>query len=133
MSDVATLIEGIASSGYPLTWTAWTPTYGASESMTFTSVSTAEATYCQIGKLVAFRVSATGTVGGTASKYLTVTMPVTPSTEYSGLGGYIENNGVYTGVCLLNATSLRVYRYDRANWTLEAGSKLIISGLYSAA
>ncbi len=60
----AGLIEGIASSTYPLTWSTWSPTYGASGSMTFTSVTTTAARYARIGKLVLVNFYFGGTRNG---------------------------------------------------------------------
>lgn len=79
-ADIASLIEGIFTSTFPLTWSSWTPTFTASGSMTITSTAITSAKYCQIGKLVFFKLAFTGTIGGTPSFGVRATLPVTAAT-----------------------------------------------------
>lgn len=60
-------------------WLFWEPTYAASGSMTYTSVTTNLARYRNTGKEVHFTISATGTVGGTLSNSLSFTLPLPPA------------------------------------------------------
>ncbi len=61
--------------GYPH-WFNYTPTYSASGSMTYTSVTTSYAKFNIIGKSVHVVLLATGTTGGTADIALRATPPV---------------------------------------------------------
>lgn len=77
-SDIATLIEGIFVSGYPLTWTDWSPTYSAGGSMTYTSVSADYANYVEVGKLVIAKFYMSGTTGNVAGTSIRLSLPRTP-------------------------------------------------------
>lgn len=74
----------------------WTPTWGASGSMTFSSVTTTHARYAENGNIVHFYIAGSGTIGGTVSTIVTFTLPgtsvVTGSTSSLGYG-YFSNSG----------------------------------------
>jgi len=133
-AQIATLIEGIFSSGYGLTWTSWVPTYGASGSMTYTSVTTTFAKYIQVGKLVFYQIYASGTTGGTASNQITATLPVAGLSD-SRVGSCIvqDGSGNITGQVFTNATNLLIYKYDTSNFGLGASRLFIAVGFYEAA
>jgi microcystin-dependent protein len=67
-------------------WQDWTPTYSASGSMTFTSVSTYEARYRVVGNKVEFFIHGEGTTGGTASNSLRFSLPINASNNLSSSG-----------------------------------------------
>ena len=67
-------------------WQDWTPTYSASGSMTFTSVSTYEARYRVVGNKVEFFIHGEGTTGGTASNYLRFSLPINASNNLTASG-----------------------------------------------
>jgi hypothetical protein len=124
MNDVAGLIEGIFASTYGLAWTAWTPTYGAGGSMTFTGVTTTLANYIQCGKFVVIALAINGTTGGSASNYLTLTLPIAPSSNlYLGAIPVIDNGAMANGFgySAVSGSKLYLYRDDSANFTLGAG------------
>lgn len=56
-------------------WTDWTPTYGGSGSMTYTSVTTTKARYKMLGKTLSVMLNVMGTTGGTPNIGITVSMP----------------------------------------------------------
>lgn len=136
-NDIKTQMESIFTRDYPLAWTSWTPTYGATGSMTYTSVTTISAAYIQIGKLVLFKLICSGTTGGTASYAITFTVPVTRSTaDYAALAGGWGYDSATCGVCIdggNSTTVARVLRYNFANWGLGASRQIGCMGIYEAA
>lgn len=123
MEDVADLIEGIFSAAFGLTWGTWTPTWGGTGSLTFTSVTTNPALYIQCGKLVILIIHGSGTTGGTTSTAITYTLPVTANdAQHCGGGGFVRDGGSPIGaVHTLNSTTQGyLSRYDAANWGLGA-------------
>jgi hypothetical protein len=134
MLDVASLIEGIGVAGFPLNWNTWTPTYSCEAGMTFTGVTTNAARYIQIGKLVFYYISFSGTTGGTAKTYLAATPPVTPANAFAAGAGYAVDNGVICGAAVqVSTTNIYARRYDSANFTLGAGRSGVCMGVYEAA
>ena len=110
--------------GYPTIFN-YTPTYGASGSMTFTSVTTTTAQFKIDGTMATIYVYAAGTTGGTASYGLRFSLPVTSSNRYSlfgtGLGNTTTNSTQQLAVGNYNynsTTSGEVCRYDVGNWAL---------------
>lgn len=126
--DIATLIEGIGVSGYPLTWSTWTPTMGATGSMTYTSTSIRYANYIAIGTLRIISVRVDGTIGGSVSTGVTITLPTaTASTTYDQFAtGRIYVNGAgEAGVIGLTtaSTTATFYRYATgSNWVAGTAS-----------
>lgn len=132
-ADIASLIEGIFTSGFPTTFLAWTPTYGASGSMTFTSVSTAVARYIRIGKLIWFYLDATGTTGGVASTDLTHTLPIASlGTGFVSCSCAVSDSNIISGTNRIGSVG-NIRKYDSSNWGLGAGRQIITSGFYEAA
>jgi hypothetical protein len=82
--DNAGLITGTGTSLGA--WTSWTPTVTA-QTGTFTTIATAYARYCQVGKIVHCRLEINITTNGTAAGDVRFTLPITQS----GTG---RNNGV---------------------------------------
>ena len=113
-------------------FSTWAPSYGASGSMTFTSVTTNHARYLQIGKFVFFTVRATGTVGGTPSQILTFTLPVAPTSDVFSAGGNVFDNGSWRGCnCQFSGSgsTFSAYRYDSGNYTAGAAAVMVF-GFY---
>jgi hypothetical protein len=136
--DVADLIEGVASSGFPLALSTWAPTLGANNSMTFTSTTVDAARYVQIGKIVFFFVVFHGTVGGTPSTALTFTLPVTAVSTYTNLpltASTVQSGGQNLVGCsyLSSTTVANVTRSDVSNWTAGSGTYARVQGFYEAA
>lgn len=115
----------------------WNPTYGASGSMTWTSISTNYAKYLRRGNIVYFTINATGTIGGTASSDLTFSLPVDfASTSIAGPAIVFNNSSSGTfGYWSFSGTSTVVVRLSGAtNWTQPGtASGFVINGYYEAA
>jgi hypothetical protein len=129
--DLTTIAEGTA-------WTDWAPTYAASGSMTYTTVTTTRARYIQIGKTVVGTLIATGTTGGTASRGITFILPVTAAST-SGLPGCAivsEDSGttILAGTLLFSSTTeLQIQKYDSSNFGLGSGRRVQVQFCYEAA
>jgi len=115
-------------------WTNWSPTYGGGGSMTYTSVTTTIARYCQIGKIVFFVLDCFGTTGGTADPHIEITLPSTPSQgSYSVTGGAVIYDGAELAGSFINdavAGTIRVSKYDDSNWGLGPNKYIRLSGHY---
>ncbi len=116
-------------------WTNWTPTYSASGTMTFTSVTTTYAHYLVKDDTVHFSIKATGTTGGAASSQIRFTLPTVPDNDFAdGIsgGGLVIDGGYLGGFFAHQGTSntIAVTRYDLGNWSLGAGRGFAISGFY---
>lgn len=122
------------------TWQAWTPTYSAGGSMTFTSVTTNIARYVIIGKTVHFQIGAKGTTGGTASNYIGFTLPITAAnTDQTDVGGGAmiidgsSGDGAGAWATLLAGDIVRVFKPDFANWALGTNREIVVNGTYEIA
>lgn len=115
---------------------SWSPSYGAGGSMTFTSVTTNLARYHEVGKMVSCYVAFRGTTGGTASNYLTFTLPFTSYTSTDGqwCAGVVINSGSANGVGLLyipsGSSTAQLYRNDQVNYTLGANTYGLLNFTY---
>lgn len=139
-SDIATLIEGIGSSGFPISFSSWTPTLTASDSMTLTSTSIVSAKYFQIGKLVFFKLHITGTIGGTPAANIYATLPVNAATTLveQFAAEVIDGDGT-----ALTSPSARIHdttaklnilkTHAGSNYTAGAAFATRVSGFYEAA
>lgn len=138
METVATLIEGIGSSGYPLTFTSYAlnATQTGSGSMTYTSVTTTSSEYVRIGNLIIWLFLVYGTTGGTASYGLQLTLPVTAaSTIYVQGSGWCSDGGsalAATFTCP-STTKVEIRRYDSTNFGLGASRYAAGVLIYKAA
>lgn len=132
LEDIASLIEGIASSAMPTTLTTYVPTWSGKGSMTFTGITNDRAEYVQIGKVVWVYIKSRGTIGGTLNNEMYVTLPVTAATSgpalempaivldpTSGLGGYCFGG---------SATLLTFIRPAAANYS--AGSVAFAANIF---
>jgi hypothetical protein len=133
-NDIANLIEGIVVAGYPLAFTAWTPTYGAGGSMTFTSVTTTRARYFRIGKFVVCLISFSGTTGGSASNGINLTGPASANGAQS-MSVRLDGETVPTGVMsIANGTSnMTLFRSDFGSFGLGTGRGSECVFIYEAA
>lgn len=120
-------------------WTTYSPTYAASGSMTFTSVTTNFAKYLKTGRRVEVLIDASGTTGGTASNNLQFSLPVSANVT-SGIfigqgGGIVTDNSVTVGsaVAINAATTAIIQRYDSGNYTLGAAERFRVHLVYEAA
>jgi hypothetical protein len=124
--------------GFEDGWQDWTPSYSASGSMTFTSVTTYFARYKQFGKFVAFMIRATGTTGGSASTVLYATAPVTPAEDNIIASGGVRDSSSGSsageGMCFVRtSTGLQFNKVDVSNWGIGSGRIIHGAGVYEAA
>lgn len=118
---------------------SWSPSYGASGSMTFGTVTTHRARYRYdlSSNTVSGHIHATGTTGGTASTDLTFTLPINAAASTIVSGGACGFTGG-TRVCAFysnvsGAGTVTVSRYDLGNWALAANTGFSLSFFYQAA
>lgn len=117
-------------------WADWTPTYGATGAMTYTSVATNRGRYCRIGHLVLFQLACAGTTGGVANVGLTFTAPVAPrytSDRHVSGACSVYDGGDRAGMFKYQTDRFYVYKYDYANWGLGANRWIQIQGFYEVA
>ncbi len=127
------------TSGYKFEENRWfdasTPTYSASGSLTYTSVSTQKNKFMIQGKTFFFEIASSGTTGGTASTDIIqslegIFMDATAYVYVGGAGlfdgadmsGYIIRDNTNNGV--------RFLKYNKANWGLGAARDIRGSGFY---
>lgn len=122
--------------GYPF-WFNYTPTYSASGSMTYTSVTTNLAKFSILGQQMTVMVDAVGTTGGTVSDTLKVSLSVNPTiktTNESPVGyGFVKDTVVQiTASVFWNDTGGAIYirKYDDSNFGLGANRSINVSILY---
>jgi len=118
-------------------WINWTPTYSASGSMTFTSVTTNYAQYRRFGTGydIATRLSASGTTGGTTSNTL-IASDLTHgiAADQESFNGTLFQTS--TTACIAFLTSFgsgknfEIREYDGSNISLGSGRGFIFSGTY---
>jgi hypothetical protein len=110
---------------------SWTPTLGASGSMTYTGTTILASSYQRHGNFCKLWAAFSGTTGGTANKYLTFTLPVNAANLVNGAGVSIYEGGT-TKLCgqleQSSASTVIVSRYDGANWGLGASRAVYVSG-----
>ena len=112
----------------------WAPTYGASGSMSWSTITTHIARWSQIDKTVFFNIYATGTTGGSTHDYLTFTLPINALSVGNGFGGaYFTSGASYDQASAYN-TSVSVVSVSTAgNWGIGAGVGFSITGFYEVA
>lgn len=127
--------NGETITGEDVAWQTWTPTYSAGGSMTYSSVTSNVARYCTIGSTVMFQLVATGTTGGTASTYVSFTLPVAPANTGDanvsggcrcGDGGGVAGHYRYDN----SDAAVFVFKYDSSNWGLGSGRQIMVQGQY---
>jgi hypothetical protein len=108
-----------------LGWTTYTPTYGASGSMTYTSVTTSIARYTlnPFNKVCTVRLYFNGTTGGTASNQITVSLPFTSRNDSFGqfYWAYVEEAGaIFSGKLQVqnNSSTALLSKADSTNFGL---------------
>lgn len=116
-------------------WTSWTPTYSASGSMTWTSVTTEYAKYFKSGKTVHYAIGADGTTGGVVDYELRFTAPLTIATNTSprGVGmGYIEKGSAVIGAYakIVSATVIGVWHHTGVSYGTTTGRRIRMFGTY---
>jgi len=107
----------------------WQPTYSASGSMTYTSVSTLIIGYKVMNSSLQYNVVGRGTTGGSASNSLTFTLPFVPgsSSHFLSFFGYCRDGGTsyMSGASFTNNTNvISVKKYDGSNFGLGIDREL---------
>ena len=122
--------------GYPH-WFTWTPTWTASGSLTYTSVTSNVAKFCINGRLCNFHLKASGTLGGSASTSLLYTLPVagvdTNAYEQIGFAYCSDTSNSVGGFTDFNSTSTTQARVDKiadANWATSGAGYVYTTGTY---
>lgn len=122
-------------------WINWTPAYSTNipASFTFINVTTYQAKYCAIGKIVFFYNYFKGTTGGSADKSIIFTLPITASNSNMRTAGGCEiwNGGIKSGFWVIdsyiNADKVMIQNYDYSNWGLGVGRGATVQGFYRIA
>ncbi len=112
-----------APQGHP-TYFNYAPSYSASGSMTYTSVTTTIAKFSINGRQVFVWISFSGTTGGVASNNLIATLPVTPdntSDVYRGAAVYTEGGDLIVGLYNISSAGINVRKFDSSAFGLGAG------------
>ena len=125
--DIADLIEGIFVSGHPAAWSTWTPTMGATGSMTFTGTSIGFAKYIQVGDLAFVSMRVDGTIGGSMSTGLTATLPFTAATlgtaQLAAARVYTNGAGEVGYASIADAsTTMTFFRTNSGNYVAGLGA-----------
>lgn len=111
--------------GFPGQFT-WAPTFSASGSMTFTSVTNTYFMFSMKGRLVTLRFVFSGTTGGTASNILRATLPVQEDTElYWTNAIFVRDAAINVGHARIGTTThtLEILKADESNFALAAGKE----------
>jgi hypothetical protein len=116
----------------------WSPTYTASGSMTFTSVTNDLIHYKISYNHTYIALRAFGTTGGVANVAIILTLPIGAGVNFGpGTiactrvldGGSSGTSGFTTDIGPVNQVGVR--KYDNSNWGLGTGRYIMISGSYS--
>jgi hypothetical protein len=116
-------------------WTAWTPTYGGSASMTWGTVTTRVANYIKVGKTVFYRIDAVGTTAGTAASNISFSLPVAAKDGYgsSGAGHVLDASAANSAFTYFkDVNNAYVQKYNAVNYGLGT-VEILINGTYEAA
>lgn len=136
--------KNIVNTAYDLTsanfataaWSTWSPSYSASGSMTYTSVTTAISRYITIGKLTCAILRANGTTGGTASDQIIASLPVAVATIGATIYFPVIQNDSSTVVGMLalaSGSSNALFLHTSGNWSLGANRAIYANFCYESA
>jgi hypothetical protein len=114
-------------------WKDYTPTYGASGSMTFASVTTTVGRYCVIGKTCIFKIRAIGTTGGAASTDISVTLPVAAAVANELMPAVVGDTAFTGGYCYTDSTKVYFRKDSAAAWGLGANRVVGVTLVYEIA
>ena len=123
------------SLSYDSRWISWTPTYTASGSMTWTSITTEHARYKIVNDVVFFEIFVHGTTGGTQSNELRFTLPVNPENDgvaWAGRGFDSSSTAIReaSGAWISGSSYVQVNQADNNNWSLGSYTGFSINGFY---
>lgn len=112
--------------GYPH-WFNWTPTVGASGSMTFTVTTTEVSKFCVNGNMCTSVVHLLGTTGGSASTTITCTLPITPvdAGNYKIAGPcFTWDAAAAAGWYYYISNTLQINKPDGSNWAVTTNRRI---------
>ena len=120
------------------TTTAFTPTYGGTGSLTFTTVTTDYARFADFGDYVYIELSAIGTTGGTTNVGITVAgLPFNANVSGNGfypLAAMVTDSVTFIGSAYFSAAgTIQIRKGDAGNWGLGASRRVSFSGFYRKA
>lgn len=113
--------------GFPA-WFSWSPSYSASASMTYTSVSTDFAKFKLTNDCIQWRLQCSGITGGIASTFLEATPPLVGSDGFNQGFGY-SGTTVVRAYYSTNTDKLTFGKYDNSNYELGT-TALRVAGFY---
>ena len=121
---------------YESRWLTWTPTFAATGSMTYTSVTTDGVNYKVKQREFEINLYFIGTTGGTASDALTATLPLTLIGTNAIINFCVTVRDASSGDNLINGTaysivsrsSIYVKKGDSSNWGLGGGRHAYVTG-----
>lgn len=135
-NDVASLLEGIVGDStniHPATFSTWSPGYTCSGAMTYTTVTTVMSLYAKFGKICFIMIYANGTVGGTPSTDIIVSMPsgIVPDMGASNTAfpAFVYDTAQTHGQAIFSTTSL-IIRKDASNWNAGASKYIGYNGFF---
>jgi hypothetical protein len=112
---------------YETRWLDWLPDYTQTGGMTFTSVTTTEASYKIFDRYVKINFRINGTTGGSADQQIEFTIPFTPSTVTVNIASGIFDGGSALGISRIESgRTLGLQKADLSNWGL--GSSKFVNG-----
>ena len=119
--------------GFP-DWFNYTPTFSASGSMTYSSISITHAKFSIKGRTVHVDIRATGTTGGTASNTLLFTLPIEAIiSSTTGTGVFSDPGNIGVLIFLNSTTECSIRRYDSTNLSLGASRAMVANAVYEMA
>ena len=115
-------------------WLNWSPTVGATGSMTVSSLILDLAKFHFNGREVVLSLHISFGLWTTASNTVTVTLPVNSPYAYGCVAASVVDTGPsITGLAFLPAaanSTLSVRKYDSSNFTLGDGKQIVLGGSY---
>lgn len=116
--------------GFPTLFN-WTPTYSASDAMTYTSVTTFFGYFRIIGNTCEIFLTTSGTTGGTASSKLFATLPVNNIDISGTLASYTRDTISVASITYYDDThNIVVIKYDGSNYGLGVDRRITVNGSY---
>jgi hypothetical protein len=109
----------------------FTGVYSASESMTYSSITSTALKYQIISNRMFYNIEFTGTTGGVASFALYIKSPMRPLDLAQGAVAAVKNGGAYTSGYVTNGfgtgETLSIRKTDGGNFALSANSGALVS------
>ena len=118
--------------GFP-DWFNFTPSWAASGSMTYTSVTTSLCKFRISGKTLTLQVKASGTTGGTASNGIYLTQPIANLINVSGVNfgcATIKDGPYFVGHVVRASSYLEILKPDISNFGLGVAREIRFTAIY---